>query len=217
MHSIVLYGAGSPVIVDAQETCRRAGLTVAAVVRNFDGEVFSMGPDPVIDPGALTPELLALSFSIPLFSPAHRKFAWEQAHGLGATRFEPLIDPTAVRPGSLQVGAGVYINSGVCIGGMSRFGNFVFVNRGASLGHHLVAEDFASIGPGVVTAGGVTIGRGAVIGAGSVLFPGVRVGANAIVSGGSVVSRDVPANTLVAGNPAKVVKERVAGYQGKGV
>lgn len=217
MYSVVLYGAGSPIIVDVQESCRRAGITVAAVVRNFDGEVFSMPPDPVIDPSALTPELLAHSFSIPLFSPARRKSAREQAQALGATRFEPLIDTTAVLPGSLSVGQGVYINSGVCFGGMSRLGAFVFVNRRAALGHHLVAEDYASIGPGVVTAGGVTIGRGAVIGAGAVIFPNVRIGMNAVVSGGSVVSHDVPDHALVAGNPAKVVKQNVAGYQGRGV
>lgn len=217
MKSVVLYGAGSPVIVDAQETCRRAGLVVAAVVKNFDGEVFSMAPDPVIDKADLTAELLQLSFTIPLFTPAHRKFAHEQAQACGASRFDPLIDPTAVLPGSLLLGDGVYINSGASIGGMSKLGAFTFVNRAATLGHHFVAESYASIGPGAVAAGGVTVGRGAVIGAGAVLFPGVCVGANAVVSAGSVVTRNVPACVIVAGNPAKVVKENIAGYQGKGV
>lgn len=38
-------------------------------------------------------------------------------------------------------------------------------------------------------------------------MPGVTVGKNAIVAGGAVVTKNVPANTIVGGNPAKVIKE----------
>jgi acetyltransferase-like isoleucine patch superfamily enzyme len=50
------------------------------------------------------------------------------------------------------------------------------------------------------------IGRGASIGSGATLLGGITVGENAIVGAGSVVTRDVPANTTVAGNPAKVLE-----------
>lgn len=39
------------------------------------------------------------------------------------------------------------------------------------------------------------------------ILPGVTIGENAIVAGGAVVTKDVPANTAVGGNPAKVIKE----------
>jgi maltose O-acetyltransferase len=45
------------------------------------------------------------------------------------------------------------------------------------------------------------------IGGGAILLPGVRIGRNAVVGAGSVVSRSVPANTAVAGNPARVIRE----------
>jgi maltose O-acetyltransferase len=45
------------------------------------------------------------------------------------------------------------------------------------------------------------------IGGGAILLPGVTIGRNAVVGAGAVVSRNVPANTVVAGNPARVIRE----------
>jgi maltose O-acetyltransferase len=45
------------------------------------------------------------------------------------------------------------------------------------------------------------------LGGGAILLPGVRIGQNAVVGAGAVVSRNVPADTIVAGNPAKVIRE----------
>jgi acetyltransferase-like isoleucine patch superfamily enzyme len=50
------------------------------------------------------------------------------------------------------------------------------------------------------------IGRNCFIGAHSIILPGIRVGDGCIVATGSVVTKDVEANTIVAGNPARVVK-----------
>ena len=48
--------------------------------------------------------------------------------------------------------------------------------------------------------------RGASIGSGATLLCGVTIGENALIGAGSVVTRDVPADTVVAGNPARVVR-----------
>jgi len=48
--------------------------------------------------------------------------------------------------------------------------------------------------------------RGASIGSGATLLGGITVGENAIVGAGSVVTKDVPPNTTVAGNPARILK-----------
>jgi acetyltransferase-like isoleucine patch superfamily enzyme len=48
--------------------------------------------------------------------------------------------------------------------------------------------------------------RGASIGTGATILPNVCIGENAIVGAGSVVTRDVPANTVIAGNPARILR-----------
>ena len=50
------------------------------------------------------------------------------------------------------------------------------------------------------------IGKKAWVGAGATILPGVTVGENAVVGAGSVVTKDVAANTIVAGNPARFIK-----------
>jgi len=45
------------------------------------------------------------------------------------------------------------------------------------------------------------------LGGGAIVLPGVRIGRNAVVGAGAVVTRDVAANTVVAGNPARVIRE----------
>jgi maltose O-acetyltransferase len=45
------------------------------------------------------------------------------------------------------------------------------------------------------------------LGGGAIILPGVRIGRNAVVGAGAVVPRSVPANTVVAGNPARVIRE----------
>jgi acetyltransferase-like isoleucine patch superfamily enzyme len=51
--------------------------------------------------------------------------------------------------------------------------------------------------------------RGASIGSGATLLGGITIGENAIIGAGSVVTKDVPPNTIVAGNPAKILNKAV--------
>ena len=57
-----------------------------------------------------------------------------------------------------------------------------------------------------VTAKPIAIERNVWIAAGAMIIGGVTVGENSVVAAGSVVTRDVPPNTLVGGNPARVIR-----------
>ena len=59
---------------------------------------------------------------------------------------------------------------------------------------------------GLEYAAPIAIGDDAWLGGGAIVLPGVTIGARAVVGAGSVVTRDVPADTVVAGNPARVIR-----------
>ena len=59
----------------------------------------------------------------------------------------------------------------------------------------------------VLTCKPVHIGRNVWIGAGATILPGVTIGENSVVGAASVVTKDVPANVVVVGSPAKIVKQ----------
>ncbi|KAL0480824.1 acetyltransferase [Acrasis kona] len=109
-------------------------------------------------------------------------------------------------------------------GRFTQFGRNVFINHACSfldLGG-ITIEDDVMIGPKVnlitenhslnpserrsLITSPIVLKRNSWIGAAATILPGVTVGENAVVAAGALVNRDVPPNTVVAGVPAKVVK-----------
>ena len=88
-----------------------------------------------------------------------------------------------------------------------RIGNHVMIGPAVQIytaAHDLQAESRIKGGE---TAKPIVIEDNVWIGGGAILLPGVRIGKNAVVGAGSVVTRNVPANTVVVGNPARVIRE----------
>jgi sugar O-acyltransferase (sialic acid O-acetyltransferase NeuD family) len=214
--SIIIYGVGSPILVDVAETSARLRLPVVAWIRNVEGESFAPPDATVLRPADLTAELVQHAFLAPLFTPRHRYVADADARRHGLTRAATVINPSAVMASSSSLGSGSYVNALAAIGGASRIGAFAFVNRSASVGHHAEIADFVSIGPGAVIAGYAQIGTGVTVGAGAVVLPKVRVGSNAVIAAGAVVTKPVEPNSLVAGNPARVVRTGLPAYDAEG-
>lgn len=118
----------------------------------------------------------------------------------------------------------IFLPFQINLGKFTRIGKNVFINHDCTfldMGG-ITIEDDVLIGPKVcITTEGhplnpqerkkllvkpVVIKRNVWIGAGATILPGVTIGENSVVAAGSVVNKDVAANTVVAGVPAKVVK-----------
>lgn len=216
MRGVVIFGIGSPLVPDLEEGLHRAGTPVAAGVANVPGDVHLMDRGVLIARAEVTPEVRALPYLVPLFTPANRRSAVSDAESLGfATPYE-FFDPGVTVPRSLDTEPGLWVNVGVTLGALSRFGPFVLINRSATVAHHARLDGFVSIGPGAVLAGQVTVGTGATVGAGAVVLPQITIGSHAMVGAGSVVTRDVPERCVVTGSPARIVRDDLEGFYTEG-
>jgi acetyltransferase-like isoleucine patch superfamily enzyme len=121
-----------------------------------------------------------------------------------------------------KIGAFVEIQKNASVGSNCKISSHTFICEGVTI------EDGVFIGHGVtfindvypratVAGGGLqtesdwkvektVVKRGASIGSGATILCNVTVGENAIVGAGSVVTKDVPANVIVAGNPARMLR-----------
>lgn len=113
-------------------------------------------------------------------------------------------DNVVIRPGSMLFADGretnkgrIFIEDGVLIGS----GVHIYVSN-----HKFGKPDTPVIEQGHFAAVDTTLKKGSWIGANSILLPGITVGINSIVGAGSIVTKNVPDNTVVAGNPAKIIK-----------
>lgn len=209
---VVIYGIGSPLLVDYEESLAKAGLEIYIAVENAPCKSWLTKGPPIVKPHSIGPAILDLPFLVPLFTPGHRQMAVFEARQIGFGHSLNLIDVSVSMPRVSTVEDGLFINSGCSIGATSYFGEFVCINRGASIGHHVHLERFVSIGPGAVIGAMVKINKGAVVGTGAVILPKINIGENSVVGAGAVVTRDVPPNSLVFGNPARIVREGILGY-----
>jgi acetyltransferase-like isoleucine patch superfamily enzyme len=127
----------------------------------------------------------------------------------------------------VKIGTFVEIQKGVKIGNRCKVSSHTFICEGVTL------EDEVFVGHSVLftndrfpratnnrgqlqtetdwTCIPTLVKRGASIGSGSTLLCGITVGENALIGAGSVVTKSVPPNSVVAGNPAKVIKSIPAG------
>lgn len=124
-----------------------------------------------------------------------------------------LIDPMAtVRP-SAEIGEGVIIGAGAFVSCNARIDGNVLLNLSCLIGHDAVVGAHAVISPFAVLLGGAKVGVGSELGGSCQIFPRTNVGDWARVAMSAAVFKDVPANTTVSGNPARVVSQREAGWQ----
>ncbi len=120
-----------------------------------------------------------------------------------------LVHPAATVSESAQLGPGTVVFAGAVVNAAATIGSAAIINTAAVIEHDCTVGDGAHVAPGAVLTGGVTVGQAALVGARAVVLPGVTIGADALVGAGSVVAGPVKAGVVVAGVPARVLRQRV--------
>ena len=128
------------------------------------------------------------------------------------------IEPGAVIRENVEIGKNAVIMMGAIINIGAVIGDGTMIDMGAVLGGRATVGKNCHIGAGAVLAGviepasakPVIIEDGVLVGANAVVIEGVHVGKNAVVAAGAIVTQDVPDNMVVAGCPARIIKQKDA-------
>lgn len=120
-----------------------------------------------------------------------------------------------------KIGSNCNICAQVLIENEVEIGNNVTIKSGVQIWDGITIEDEVFIGPNATFTNDLfprsknpewklsktVVKKGASIGANATILAGVTIGENAMIGAGSVVTKDVPANTVWYGNPAKFIRE----------
>lgn len=147
-----------------------------------------------------TPEEIRELFSLLIGKPVDKTFAM----------FPPFYTDCGK---NISVGKNVFINSGCRFqdqGGIT-------IGDGALIGHNVVLatlnHDIDPRKRSTMHPAPIVIGKNVWIGANATVVPGVTIGDGAVIAAGAVVTKDVPANVIVGGVPAKIIKKIEIGQE----
>jgi sugar O-acyltransferase (sialic acid O-acetyltransferase NeuD family) len=119
----------------------------------------------------------------------------------------PGIDLTMV-----SMGVGSYLQEGVILQADVALGDNTSISAGSVVGHEGRIGHSVFLAPSVSIAGCVEIGDGTFIGTNATILPRLRIGRWVTIGAGAVVTKDVPDYSIVAGNPARIIKTNAVPY-----
>lgn len=126
--------------------------------------------------------------------------------GIDSKRYATIIHPSATVSRHATLGHGSVVLAGARVMSNTLIGNHAFILANAYVGHDDVIQDFVTITNSASISGMSIIEEGCYIGANSSVLERIVVGKWSLIGLGSVVLKDVPAFSVVVGNPGKVIK-----------
>lgn len=113
------------------------------------------------------------------------------------------IHPKATMLG--EVGEGCILAPGAVLAPQAKLGNHVLCNYNSTVGHDTIIGDFSVISPNASVGGNCVLGKCVYVGSNASIREKITIGDNSTVAMGAVVVKDIPANHIAVGVPAKII------------
>lgn len=110
---------------------------------------------------------------------------------------------------NIELGDNVYMNANCVILDCAKvtIGDNTFIGPNVQLYTPIHPMDYKTRNTFIEWAKPITIGKNCWLGGSVIVLPGVKIGDGCVIGAGAVVTKDIPANSLAVGNPAKIVKK----------
>lgn len=201
MSRVIMAGAAN-FAQEVREACSAAGLEVVAMIEGIDRAKVDPAHDPPI---VWADEQREVEPDLPLvigIGQVKRMAFIEQLEAEGR-RLMTVCHPSAIVSPSATIEDGCVLLAGAIIGAGARLGRGTVVNRGATIGHHTVIGPHSFVGPGANVAGEVSAGEQVHVAVGATVRDNMVIGDRAVIGAGAAAVKDVPADTIVVGVPAR--------------
>lgn len=146
--------------------------------------------------------LVAVGFSTPIQKNNLVTRLKKESH----QNFATLIHPNTWISNRVHIGEGSIIYPGVHLDVDINIEDFCLLNKLCSVGHDTTIGSFSTISPGVNIGGFNKINEGVEFGINSCTVQNISIGKWSVIGAGAVIIRDVAENTVVVGNPGRVIK-----------
>lgn len=216
MNQLVILG-GSGIGRIAADIAKYAGYKVIGFLNDFEpvgSQIGKYNPLPVIGTTNDISKYLKKKdyyFFVAYVGLENEKATYEKVKSLNIpeNQLVTLIHPTAYIPdGICNIGPGCLIGPYCVLSPDVTIGKQCILLAHSFIGHDSVLEHFAHVTTNGVVGANVHIGKAAHVGSNSVIREKTNIGDFALIGSGSVVLKDVDENTVVAGNPARLIKAK---------
>lgn len=150
---------------------------------------------------------ISSEFILGIGNPKLRKKLFDKFTNMGGKAVTIISKNCEIGSFGNKIESGAILTTGTILTNSITVKKGVLINLNCTIGHDTTIGEFVEICPNVSVSGHCEIGNLVFIGTGAIILPNLKIGNNSIIAAGSVVSKDVPANVMVAGVPAAIKKQ----------